>query len=196
MLAAAIAVAVVAVGGITAVAVIGGAQPPPSAVAIVPSIAPATAAPTPTRSVVVVPVGPPAGALAALSGTAVINGRITVDAATLAETLSRKGATTIEVARALRSLAADAALGLDLTGRLAPWAEAAPLVAQLDEFYRAVATQARAALRASLADAAGYRRDGAQMLKVLQGLADVDAASRAFAATVGVVLPSIEPQAS
>jgi hypothetical protein len=137
------------------------------------------------------PVGPPAGALAALSGTAVVNGRITADAATLAETLSRKGATTIEVARALRSIAADAALGLDLTGRLAQWSDAAPVMTQLDKFYRAAAETARVALRASLADAAGYRRAGAEMLKVLKSLGAVDSASRTLASTVGVELPPL-----
>ena len=81
-------------------------------------------------------------AMAALSGTAVVNGRITVDAATLRTTLSSR-ASTSDIARALRSLAADAALGSDLTGRLARWPDAGPVAAQLDAFYRSMAKTAR-----------------------------------------------------
>jgi hypothetical protein len=188
-LAAGIAVSLAVGGGFAAVAMAVGGQTPSSS-PLTPTARPTA---TPARSVVAVPVGPPAGALAALGGTAVVNGRISVDAGTLAATLAKKGATTIEIARAIRSLAADAALGIEQTSRLTQWADAAPVMTQLDDFYRSIAQTARVALRASLADASGYRRSGARMLAVLDGLGGVDAASRTLAATVGLELPPVPP---
>ena len=132
--------------------------------------------------------------MAALSGTAVVNGRITVDAATLRTTLSSR-ASTSDIARALRSLAADAALGSDLTGRLARWPDAGPVAAQLDAFYRSMAKTARDGLRYSLSDNGSYRSTGAEMLKVLTGLRAVDAASRTLAGTVSLELPPVDQPA-
>ncbi len=137
------------------------------------------------------PAGRPAAAIAALSGTAVVNGRIAVDTATLKATLAKDGATTSEIARALRSLAADAALGIDLVGRLGPWTDAAAVSADLDTFYRTMAETARLGLRASLSDAKGYRNAGAAMIRALAGLGDVDVASRTLAETVDLELPPV-----
>jgi hypothetical protein len=191
---AAAAVGVILVGGLTlATMAIGG--PAPAAIvggpSIVPSAASTVSGAVPTASLPVAAPPAPVAAVSALSGTAVVNGRITVDAGTLATTLAAKNAKTIDIARALRSLAADAALGLDLTGRLGSWTDAAPTTTKLEDFYRTMAQTARLALRASLADAAGYRRAGADMLRVLKGLGEVDAASRALAATVGLELPPL-----
>jgi cell division GTPase FtsZ len=133
----------------------------------------------------------PSTAISALSGTTVVNGRISVDAATLSETLKKKDVQTIEIARALRSLAADAALGSDLSGRLSPWPEARDVQAQLDSFYQAMAETAKTGLRASLTDTAAYRKAGAAMLVVIKQLDDVDAASRALAESVGIELPPV-----
>jgi hypothetical protein len=133
----------------------------------------------------------PAAAVSALSGTAVVNGRIAVDAATLASTLGRSNATSIELARALRSLAADAALGIDLAGRLAPWTDAADVRTGLDDFYRAMAQEARTGLRASLNDPGAYRKAGAAMLTVLRTMASVDTQSRGLADSIGLELPPV-----
>src|SRR4029077_14813261 len=122
------------------------------------------------------------------SGTAVVDGRIAVDAATLSATLGRSNASSIELARALRSLAADAALGIDLASRLAPWTDAAQVQSGLDDFYRAMAQEARTGLRASLNDTGAYRKAGAKMLTVLSTLASVDAKSRELAGTIGLEL--------
>ena len=91
-----------------------------------------TAAP----SGVAVVLGAPQAAVSALSGTAVVNGRISVDAVTLSQTLADRNATATDIARALRSLSADAALGTDLVARLAPWREAGTARGQLGDFYR------------------------------------------------------------
>ena len=147
---------------------------------------PPTAAPT-----AVLPLAPSSATVSALSGTAVVNGRIALDTSTLSAALAGKDATTIEIARALRSLAADAALGIDLTGRLDPWPAAASVALRLHDFYGSMAETARVALKSSLTDQAGYRRSAAQMLTVLTGLDAVDAASRSLAATVELELPPI-----
>ena len=152
-----------------------------------PSAPPASAVPSFTY----VDPGAPQAAISALSGTAVVNGRIAVDAQTLASTLARSGATTTEIARALRSLSADATLGIDLVGRLAPWPEAAETETELDDFYRSMADAAKSGLRASLADNAAYRRAGAEMLTVLKELGPIDAHSRELAETIALELPPV-----
>ena len=104
----------IALGGAATASVIALSVRVPAAVAVVtPTVAPADGAaiPQPTQAVTVPTFVVPQTALSALSGTAVVNGRIAVDAATLSSTAARSSASSIEIARALRSLAADAALG-------------------------------------------------------------------------------------
>lgn len=181
------------IGGATMAAAISLSLPAPvTAVTPVasaaPSVAPvASAAPS---FAAVDPVAP-ATAVSALSGTAVVNGRITVDAATLTATLARPKASTIEIARALRSLAADAALGIDLAGRLGSWTDAKLVQAGLNDFYQAMAEAAHGGLRASLNDEAAYRRAGADMIAVLATLDDIDSRSRALAGANGLELPPV-----
>jgi hypothetical protein len=186
-------VLVVVLGGVmTAALAMSG--PGPSVGGVVPPGTGPSGAPTPTPTVAVAtptPLDIPPGAAAALSGTTAVNTRISVDRAALAAVLADRGAQTIDIARALRALAADAQLGLDMTGRLAPWTAAAAVTGQLDTFYRSLADTARDALRASLTDEDGYRRAGALMLTQTRALDEVDAASRALAADVGLQLPPL-----
>ena len=106
----------VVVGGVvTASAIAVSAPAKPTEAAVVATPAPvATAIP----SVAAVPVGAPQAAVSALSGTAVVNGRISADAASLAATLADRTATTSDIARGLRLLSADARQGTDLVARL------------------------------------------------------------------------------
>jgi predicted lysophospholipase L1 biosynthesis ABC-type transport system permease subunit len=157
-------------------------------VATIPTAAPVAAA-VPTAAPPLA--AAPQTAIAALSGTAVVNGRITVDAMSLKTTLATRGVSTIEIARALRSLAADAALGMDLTGRMAPWTDARPVTAELDAFYRSMASAARDGLRASLTDAGAYRASATAMLATIEDLGTVDASSRTLAATVSLELAPV-----
>ncbi|MEP6638655.1 MAG: hypothetical protein ABJC39_04835 [Chloroflexota bacterium] len=189
------AIGVIVGGGLTAVA-IGLELPGRSAAAdagTVPVEPLASASATSAPAIVVPPpvAGASSSALAALIGTAVVNGRISVDAATLSSTLARKNAEPIEIARALRSLSADATLGLDLVGRLGPWHEAKPVMTDLDAFYQAIASTARDGLRASFSDAASYRRTGKAMEAILPRLGTVDASSRGLATTVHLELPPV-----
>jgi hypothetical protein len=180
------------VGGVaTAAAITLSHRDPVAAVTPVASAAPVEAAASVAPSIAIRDPGAPTTAVSALSGTAVVNGRIAVDAMTLTTTLARPNATTIEIARALRSLAADAALGIDLAGRLAPWTDAKQVEAGLDDFYRSMADAARAGLRASLTDDAAYRKAGADMVRVLATLDDIDSLSRALAGAHHLELPPV-----
>lgn len=178
-------------GGATMVGAIALSRTQPAAVVVgQPAAAPIAPSAAPPAEYVA-PAGVPPAALSALSGTAVVNGRIAVDAMTLSTTLVRRGATTIEIARALRSLAADAALGVDLTGRFRPWTDAAPVMTKLEDFYQAMAGTAHVGLRAPLSDDRSYRASAAEMMTVLGSLGDVDAASRTLASSVGLELPPV-----
>lgn len=192
ILALGIVVGVLAGGAATTAAItLSLAQPAaPAAVAVEPSVAPLLPSAAPAVLVPGTVLAPPA-AISALSGTAVVNGRIAVDATTLATALADRNTPTIEIARAMRSLAADAALGVDLVGRLHTWAEATPVTRRLEDFYRAMAQTAHTALRASIRDAAAYRESGAEMMTVLAALGDVDAASRSLATTIDLELPPV-----
>jgi hypothetical protein len=175
-------------GVVTAAAMSLTAHEASAPAVVVATPVPVTAA-VPSSGAVVL--GPPQAAVSALSGTAVVNGRISVDAVTLSTTLADPGATTTDIARALRSLSADAALGTDLVARLAPWREAGAAGGQLGDFYRTMSKTATLALRGSLNDVSGYRHSAAGMQAVLGDLAAVDAASRTLAASVGLELAPV-----
>jgi hypothetical protein len=194
-MAAAALVAVVAVAvGITAVLAMSGGSPgTATAPSTAPSASGATGTATPSVAVTPAPATPgiPAGAAAALSGTTLVNTRITQDGRALAAVLADKNARTIDVARAIRVIAADAQQGLDMSARLAPWTEAATVTAQLDAFYRSLADTARDALRMSLTDDETYRRAGARIVTEIRKVDQVDAASRTLATSVGLQLPAL-----
>jgi hypothetical protein len=176
-------------GVVTASVITVSLHDTPAAAAVDIATPPPDAAAAPSAAVSAV--GPPQAAISALSGTAVVNGRISVDSVTLATTLADRKATTIDIARALRSLSADAALGTDLVARLATWHEADAAGGQLGDFYRSISKTAAVALRASFNDASSYRSSAVAMNTVLIGLSAVDDASRTLAATVDLELPPV-----
>jgi hypothetical protein len=165
-----------------------------------PADAPVAATPGPVvtaiPSAAAVALAPPQAAVTALSGTALIDGRISADSSTLAVTIADPKAATMDIVSALRSLSADAALGVDQAARLAIWREADSVRGQLDDFYQSMSTTANLAFGTSLDDGPGYRRSANEMLGVLRGLPAVDAASRTLAATIGLELPPVAPPAS
>lgn len=184
---------ILAGGTVTAMTISGSLHPSSPAAIVTPSIAPGVApvSVAPSQAPVLTAVSAPQAAVAALSGTAVVNGRIALDAATLSAALAAKDGSSVEIARALRSLAADAALGNDVAARLVPWHDAATAKTELETFYRTMTDTARLALQAPFSDTSGYRAQAAQMLKVLAGLAHVDATSRTLAASVSLELPPV-----
>jgi hypothetical protein len=138
----------------------------------------------------------PSGAMAALSAAAVLNDRIASDARLLASLLSTDAPSSVDLARTLRALGADAAVGMDLTARLSPWTEATPVAGQLEAFYRQMSDLTQTGLRAPLSDEAAYHDTATRMLTVIASIGEVDAGARTLAATVELVLPPLTPAAA
>jgi hypothetical protein len=182
----------VLVGGAIVAAVLGMSlreRPVAVAAADVPVVASAAPAAVPTYAPHI-PLAP-SGAMAALSAAAVVNDRIANDARLLAGLLATDAPSSVDLARTLRALGADAAVGMDLTARLSPWTEATPVASQLDAFYRGMSQLTQTGLRAPLSDEAAYRDTATRMLTVIASIGDVDAAARALAATVELQLPPL-----
>ncbi len=132
----------------------------------------------------------PKSALAALRQAALLDARIADDAATLSR-LSGSG-TAGDIAKILRSLSADAAIGADIAPRLAAWESAQGLSGDRAAFYAAMAASAHSSLGDSISDTKAYRANAKSMLKVLRRLAALDAASRSLAAIVELELPPVK----
>jgi hypothetical protein len=150
----------------------------------------AASAPPASTAPVASPASVPPIAVAALSGTAVVDRRMMADGASLAATLRRNRPRPGDIAVDLRAIAADAAQGIDFVSRAATWPEARSTTASLEDFYRSVADKARAALQLSLNDQRAYRKAGRAMVRTLKGLRAIDAQMRTLAATAGIGLPS------
>jgi hypothetical protein len=161
--------------------------------AVTPATVPAAARTAPAAVPTYAPHIPvaPSGAMAALSAAAVVNDRIANDARLLAGLLATDTASSVDLARSLRALGADAAVGMDLTARLSPWTAATPVAGQLDAFYRGMSQLTQTGLRAPLSDASAYHDTGTRMLTAIASIGEVDAAARALAATVELTLPPL-----
>lgn len=181
-------------GGLVAAAMTAGrpvdipvVQPP---VAVVPSAAPAvTAAPPP-----IAPVVPPP-ALSALRQSTVVNQRLLADADLLAKALGRTDPSAAEIAMLLRGLATNAAFGDRLAPAVASWDDGDAVSHGLAAFYASIGRIADEGLSASLTNERAYVDAGRQMLAIMDGLTDLDAASRGLAASADVELPPLVPAA-
>ncbi len=163
---------------------------PQASAAVVPSAVPVpSAAPVPVE-----PLAPPA-ALAALQQSALVNQRLLADADRLNRVVARKNASAGDIAPILRSLASTASFGNGLPPSIATWADGAAVSQGLATFYAAIGRVASDGLAASISNDRAYVLAGRQMLNVLSGLVDLDAASRGLAAGVGVELPPLVPGA-
>jgi hypothetical protein len=157
-----------------------------------------TSAPLATAPVSVPVADPavPAAALTALSQTSLINQRLQADATRLQAVMAGSAPASVDIARALRSLSATAAFGDRIAPDVADWADGTAVSASLAAFYAAVGATAREGLTSSLQNADAYRDAGRSMLAVLDELAELDADSRALAATADTDLPALGPAAS
>jgi hypothetical protein len=180
-------------GGIVAVAMSGVqpasvpiAQPP---VAVVPSAVPpapnVTAAPPP-----VAPLVPPA-ALSALRQSTVVNQRLLADADLLATALAAEQPSSAEIAQLLRGLASTASYGDRLAPAVAKWDDGEAVSVALAAFYASIASVADQGLSASLTNERAYVDAGREMLALMEGLTDLDAASRGLATSADVQLPPL-----
>lgn len=183
-------------GGIVAVAMSGIqqvaiAQPPvaaiPSAVPVAPAAPVVTAAPPP-----VAPLVPPA-ALSALRQSAVVNQRLLADADLLATALGATKPSSAEIAPLLRGLASTASFGDRLAPAVAKWDDGDAVSVALGAFYASIGRIADEGLSASLTNERAYVDAGRQMLALMDGLTDLDAASRGLAASADLELPPLVP---
>jgi len=146
----------------------------------------ATSDPVPTA-----PIGVPAAATAALRGTATVNARIAEAAAPLAAQLTAPNLDANEVARVLRRLSFEAGAADALLPSLTAWPEASTVQAELGSFYADVRSVASQTLASSVRNEDAYREGARQLLEVLARLPGIDAASRALAGSVDLVLPPV-----
>jgi hypothetical protein len=183
-------------GGVVAVAMSGGqqvaiAQPPvaaiPSAVPVAPVAPVVTAAPPP-----VAPLVPPA-ALSALRQSAVVNQRLLADADLLATALGATKPSSADIAPLLRGLASTASFGDRLAPAVAKWDDGDAVSVALGAFYGSIGRIADEGLSASLTNERAYVDAGRQMLALMDGLTDLDAASRGLAASADLELPPLVP---
>ncbi len=179
---------VAAVGVLTRPAVIPVAQPQ---VAVVPSAAPLVSA----APALVAPVAPeiPPSALSALRQSTVVNQRLLVDADLLARALASADPSAADIAPLLRGLATNAAFGDRLVPAVAAWDDGVAVSQGLASFYGSIARIADEGLAAALTNERAYVDAGRKMLVILDGLTDLDAASRGLAASADTELPPLIP---
>jgi hypothetical protein len=163
-------------------------QPP---VAVVPSAGPlVSSAPAPIPPAV--PAAPPS-ALSALRQSTVVNQRLLADGDLLARALAGGDPSAAEIAPLLRGLATNASFGDRLVPAVAAWDEGVAVSQGLAAFYASIARVADEGLAASLTNERAYADAGRKMLLILDGLTDLDAASRGLAASVDTELPPLVP---
>jgi len=138
----------------------------------------------------------PTSALSALRQSAVVNQRILGDAERLTLALASSQPSASAIAPVLRSLAATAAFGRGIAPEVADWGDGAAVSAGLADFYGSVGAIAADGLTASVRNPSAYIAAAKRMLTAIAGVTDLDAASRALAATADVDLPPLDPSAA
>ena len=136
------------------------------------------------------PTGVPAGAISALTQTTLLDARIVSDAEDLSTAIA--GSSTVEIARAMRALATDAANGSAQMARLKAWSGAATVIAVREDFYDRMAKKALDSLQLPLAEGRRYRLYATDMFRILKALPGLDAMSRGLAAAAEVELPVVD----
>jgi hypothetical protein len=179
-------------GGLVGVAWLVNGIEPVSAVhttpVVAPSGAPIASAPIASARAPVIDPAIPPSALSALRQSALLNQRLVTDSAKLTAALAARESTSVEIARALRALAANAAFGDRIAPDVADWTDAALVSDGLTDFYATIGATAREGLAASLNNTGAYVAAGRAMLGVMDGLDDLDAAARALAASAQLEL--------
>ena len=179
------------VTGAVAIVTRPAAIDPLTPAATTPSVAPAASA-IAAASVAppVTPVDPtiPSAAVSALRQVSGLQQRFADDAGRLAAALAVAEPSSVDLARILRSMNANAAFGEQLATQVGSWTTAAALSTQLEQLYRDVSALAGEGLDSSLTNNRAYIRTSEAMLAVLARLPEVDAAVRPLAGQAGVDL--------
>lgn len=162
-------------------AVIGSPADP-----VLPSGAPAASA---------APVVPelPAAAVSALRQSALLNDRLAAEGRRLAAVLTADDPASVDIARALRALAATAAFGDRIAPDVADWPVASAISVGLVDAYAHIGAIALDGLAASLNNVAAYVAAGNAMQDALGSLAALDAEARLMATDAGIELPPVAP---
>lgn len=135
----------------------------------------------------------PKASLAAMRQIALLDQRMAADGATLKSAVKSNRAG--DIAKAIRALGADAAVGAKYVEALETWPKAASVAASRAAFYKSVSSTARAALAKSISNKKAYKASGKSMLTVLKKVPKLDAASRELALSVGTDLPIVDSSA-
>jgi hypothetical protein len=162
-------------------------------VAPIASAAPVASAVIPASVAPVIPADPtiPSGAVSALRQVSGLQQRLADDAGRLAVALAAPEPSSVDLARILRSMNADAAFGTQLATQVGSWTTAATLSSDLDRLFLDVGTVAAEGLDSSLTNTRAYVRTSEAMLAVLARLPELDAAVRPLADQAGVDLPPL-----
>jgi hypothetical protein len=152
------------------------------------SVAPAASAPAP-----VVDPSIPTAAVSAIRQAAELNQRLTADAARLTALLAASSPSSADLARVLRALNANAAVGERLAPQVATWTRSAGLSEALAALYVEVGATARDGLAASLQNDDAYVATSERMLVLLDGLTAIDAQARPLAQQAGLELAPLVP---
>lgn len=183
------------VGGGVIGAVFTLARPVPSAVVEPAPVAAPSAAPAePVASAPAPALDPtiPSSAISALRQSTLLNQRLVADGSRLVVALGTAEPASVDIARALRALAATAAFGDRIAPDVADWSDGTTVSAGLTDFYATIGATAREGLAASLNNTPAYLAAGNAMLEVMAGLPDLDAAARGLAAGADIELPPLE----
>jgi hypothetical protein len=185
------------VGGGAVVAVTALTRPVDKPLAQVPSnVTPAAASAAPVAPTAAAPVvnpGIPASAVSALRQSTILNQRLLADADKLAAALRADSPSGAEIAPLLRTMASTASFGDRLAPAVADWSDGAALSEALTTLYAAVGRIAEDGLSASVQNSRAYADAGKRMLTVLAQITELDAASRALAASADLELPPLVP---
>jgi hypothetical protein len=155
------------------------------------SVAPeASAAPRASSGPAIDP-GIPTAAVSAIRQAAALNQRLADDAGRLTALLATPSPSSADLARVLRTLNANAAVGERIAPQVATWSDAGALSASLSTLYLEIGGTAREALASSLNNTAGYVDGSQRMVDILAGLSAVDAQARPLADQADLELPPL-----
>ncbi|HET9344953.1 MAG TPA: zinc ribbon domain-containing protein [Candidatus Limnocylindrales bacterium] len=138
------------------------------------------------------PAGIPSLARAALVQASSLNAQMAAAAPVLQSALAAKDFDTYTVFQVLRSVSGDAVTGRQLAAHIGSWAGGAELETSLTTFYKQVQDTAGEGLDASIRNKAAYKTAAAAMIRLLAGVAALDAQVRTVATEAGVTIPAAE----
>lgn len=144
---------------------------------------------TPASSDPAVPGAPvPVSVVNALAQTSGLNARLALYQVDLAAAVKPSKPRGADVARVLRAIATDATSAASAVSALTNWPEGRLLAFQLEKFYADVRSATSSALKVSLTNSAGYRKNGGKVVTLLDRIPALQADAKAIAEANGLDL--------